>query len=231
MTNKQIDFFDKYLNGLLSKTELLEFQDRLENDAQLKNDFDHYKVAIEQIREEGIMREIENIHKKNNRTLGTIVHWIWLILFMSSLVLFYVFFTRNNKGEQNIRKLILANYIPHPDELTVRSNASIIDMKSYNLKQYRNFIFELNNNGTPHSENEIFYKAQAHLALKQVDSFNFVIDKISSKSKYYSYIPWYKIVALSMNDAPMDEIKNALNKIDSSHFNFNASQAILDEIH
>ncbi|MEQ8244131.1 hypothetical protein [Fulvivirga sp.] len=220
MTPKeQIELFDNFINGNLSGDEKLAFENRLNNDLKLKEEFDEYRLIIAGIVEHGAkglkekLKEREEYYRRsrtNAKMYYKIAAAILLVMVSTFLILKYAY-------SPNLASLYLKYYEPYPnivDPLDRTGNSEVLSAyQLYELGKYNETIEKLS--AIPDNiikPSSLFYLGQAYMATSELEKALDCFQKIEDSSNYYQIAQWHiALTFLKLND--VEQVEKQLETI------------------
>jgi len=211
---------ERYCLGNMDEEERLAFENQLEEDNELKTLLEELKPAILALKLEGLRSNLQEIHLEKGKNSGRSKRLIYIGV-AASISIIALFFSLSL--QRSNKELFDAYFQPYPDVITKRSSAgepsSDSSMSSYSSNDYEKTIESLSSNPKLSSD-QLFYLAQAYLALKEGEKAVEILEGNSFEdSKLKSQVNWYLALGylLTENETKGKELLYTLAQSQSSN--------------
>ena len=211
---------ERYCLGEMDANEKQAFEKRLEEDAQLSTLLEELKPAILALKMSDLSNNLREIHLEQSSPSGGSKRFIYIGI-AASISIIALFFSIT--FQQSNEDLFDTYFQPYPDVITKRSNAnessSESGMASYSSGDYEKTIESLSSNSQL-SPDQLFYLAQAHLALKEGEKAIEILESNSFEdSKLKSQVNWYLALGylLTENETKGKELLRTLAQGEGSY--------------
>jgi|GEM_PF-6426903 len=199
MTNRNIDIFDKKVNGRLDNEALARFNKMLKEDPGFNAEWNEYQNLIVGLKCSELKVLIDEWHPKEGSSKreksGNINKNI------SRLILYYY----KNQSQGSIQDKIYATYY-YPDpglplKMGATSNSEFeVGMLKYKLDEFAPAI-EIWSDISEKSDTVHYFLGQATLALQEFESTKVHWEAVDEGSVWYPKVIWYKLLmSISQND-------------------------------
>lgn len=230
MTEEQtFEYFDNYLNGALSPEEAKEFETTLDQNDQLKQQFETYKEGIELIKLEGFRREVGELisAKSTPRSLGN-RNWYYSMAASIAIVVVGSFFLIDFSSAPG--ELFDDYYQPYPNIYQTRSGSANISeaFNAYSAGDFQSAIQIFNSLESP-TEGAIFYQALCYLSLKEPDSALSKLSGLSDESIFAEQATWYSGLSFLLKEE-IDSAQTYFNRIAPDNYNYREAQLLINEL-
>ncbi len=227
MENK-IDIFDRYLRDEMASDERAMFEQQLQNDQGLKDEFNTYKKDIDVVKIMGLRAELKNLMEADQSRGSILSQWyVWLPVAASIILLIGYFWFSPATSDQ---ELFITYYQPYPNVITTRSAVNPLTSA---LSEYSNQRYQQSNqllaDITPATDTVYFYRGLVYLSMSKPDSAVSYLLKSTPSSVFQQQVNWYAALSyLSKGDR--SNAVSYLKKIESGQFNFDNAQKLLTQI-
>ncbi|WP_420577112.1 tetratricopeptide repeat protein [Ekhidna sp.] len=215
----------KYLRGLMSESEQLEFESRLSNNKELEEFVEHSRRIMQIVDSDTqafgqVVRSVINT-KKENKSWSPI--WIAAsILMIISFASYYLFVPTPTLNQ------LVENYLePYPDVVTNRSDEQKPDLTSYNRGEYQEAIdvlqYSLDNNQLVVS----LYLGVSYLMINENEQALEILNSVPFEdTQFEDDFLWYQSLAL-IRIGNANEARNRLEKLNRGSSNYKSKSSIL----
>lgn len=229
-----IETIEKYLEGKLEKTELEAFEKELTINAELAEQVEIYKSAIDELSNEGLRAHLKDIHNDLFIEPKNKQRWLYYIVIAASVLLLITFgylFTNRTLSNET---LFTTYFDPYPNLITTRNNDTSPfgkAMESYSHHKYEKAIqaFKEVSKNKQTFEDLIFYKGISYLALSLPNEAIPLFEQLEDLEQYKEQITWY----MAMTYLQLDEIENTrkrLLQIEEGSFKYAEAQELLEQL-
>lgn len=229
---ENIAIFDAYLRGEMKGNERQEFEQRLANEAYLKQEFEAFKAfeqAIEFAEVKAFKTQLENWDSasESKSTKGKIIPmWIYsaAAIALIGFLAFNFFFSPNST-----ESLVADYFQPYDNVITIRGEQAEIDkgLHFYDLKDYEQAIGILAKH--PDNQNAQFYLAESHLALSHYQEAAIQYESLLNKdATIFKEIIQLHLALSYIGLEKTDKAKSLLHQIKGDYSE--KAQALLDEL-
>jgi tetratricopeptide (TPR) repeat protein len=232
---EHIELFDAYISDNLNADERQSFEERINNDAKFKSEFDAFKqfeldiVDSEVTAFKAQLSKWDEALPENLPSKGRIIPFNMIGIaatFVVILVASLLYFTQAS----NPQDLVAANFTPYDNILTVRGEKEDLDdaLVHYEAQEYEAAIeiFEQ----YPNNVNAQFYIGESHLALKKYEAAIPHFKAVLKLDGLFNEVAEYHLaLAYFGNDNSLDG-KEMLMGIDETSDYFKPAQAILEDL-
>lgn len=177
-SEKQIELFDSYINLSMSQTEAMKFEEALNSDKNLSEQFEAYKDLISGIELAALKSKMDAFHgelgggemERSTQNRYGILKWSVAAAVVAALGIFWMLNTENSN-----EKLFAAHFKPDPGLPTMMSTSSNFEfydgMVSYKQGNYTEAIEKWNelSSGSVASDTLYYFLGVAHLAKGNTD--------------------------------------------------------------
>jgi tetratricopeptide (TPR) repeat protein len=186
---ENIDIFDKYTRKHMNATEILQFENDMETDPALKEEFELYKISTELIKLDNLKKEVAQVHnsyiKKQKFTFPTIQIAAMLIF---GLLGYAAIWTKTNNGSDILESKQISYIEPVlRGEFEKKTNTDSL----YSIGDFTRLIAIFKTAQKP-DEKFIFLTAMAYYKSKKYDESLTILQKINpNNSAFENEIPFY----------------------------------------
>lgn len=228
----------KYFDGLLSSSEMKDFNLRLINDKVFKKETEVYRQLNahldKKIQSQKGVEALEKF-KSNNTSPSKTNTKVYAFLFLClCLILFSIYFlNRNSKIVFTNDDVYAAHFTPEDISIvtkTIQSDQGIAEAHEAYLKKDYNLAIEL------FEENETVLSPPSQLAfalslmqLGQFDRSQRILDMLSKHDVYKTAADWYQSLILIKSDQ-REKARHKLQNIDSSSSYYKRAQDLLKDL-
>ena len=228
LSEKDLELFDRYLQGNCRPEEAQFFEQRLNDEPELKKEFEAFKTAVFLLKRGGF-KELVNEEEKPGKSPFLKIGWL-IVLIIALLAVFYFF---NNQQEEKSTDQIFAEYFePFPDLISTRSSAQGVDraMEAYNNGDYNIALQMLDTNQYDQPIVHL-YRAISRLAIKegQEHSFQDEIDFLPENHLFDEEVKWYQVLYQLKSDDISGAIE-LLKDINEGEFKSIEAQQLLRDL-
>ncbi|MGV7105053.1 tetratricopeptide repeat protein [Flavobacterium sp. U410] len=227
------ELIEKYFENALTSEEQILFDERLNQDAEFKAEFDFYselKNAITVSERQKIKAQIQTFENHEKDTikvfnLRKLLPYAAVLVIAFSLVMYLVL------NQNNTNDLYASNFEPYP-------NIEVSNLRSSTEKSLENDAFTAYDLEDYKLAQELFSKLSATepkdyiyfydgMCLMQLENFDLALEQLNSiketHSKYYEKAIWFKALTyMKLNEK--DKTKELLNEL-IAHYTFKNSEA------
>jgi tetratricopeptide (TPR) repeat protein len=221
----KIELFDGYHHKVLPDDEHKNFEDRLKNDKEFKDEFDEYLEGTRAVKLIALREELGHIIDTNE--LGTSIFrrgLIWMPIAASLLFFIFYFWPKASTSEKD---LFLTYYRPYPNIVTTRSEENPLTeaLQAYTSMDYNKAIF-LFDEIFPATDTALFYRGLSYLSLNDYKNALLAFEKVDTSSTFHQQLYWYKAMAfLSKKDRPSAIL--SLQRIEPNQYSYKEAREIL----
>ena len=211
--------FDAYYRGEMDADQLKKFERALNEDSDLREEYDLFLDGVASVEDLAIRDEIFNVisvgRSKDSWGLPTVLKIAASIILVGSVVL-----VLNFRNDDAIDPATL--FKPYPDVISLRNNDSSFDagLNHYNFGEYEKALNAFST--LPSSDTLGLYLSQCFLATGQYDSAIRYLSEIKDGSIFEEQRNWYLGLAYLLSDKK-DSAEVSFDKIKEGDFNYDAS--------
>lgn len=242
MTNE--DLLYRYFSNSLTNEELLDFNNRLETDADFKAEFEfenNLKQAIKKENSNNLKEKLKtfeaNIPKTESTKTKTKFNWR-----IAASIVFFLgasWFGYNSFFGVNYNNLYDSNFTNYPNtEFTITRSDTVDSFErkafvAYEAQDYENAI--LNFDAIPESEQKayhFFYKAQAYLNTENTEMAKELFEKnINNNKTFVAESYWYLALIAIKNKNKIEATQQLRILTEDYNYNNSKAEALLKELH
>lgn len=212
--NEQLD---RYFRNEMSEEERKEFLIKIENDEELKRQFDQHKDLVKAIQFSSLGNLKDQLKEKEKEYTPTPKKSFIYLKMAAGICLLAIstwFIVEFSKTSSSPNKLYADNYEPYPNIVNPLNRSSDAISKDpyalFELGEYNEALSILKTYNQ--TDTVLFYTGQVHLALNQntpaIESF----EKIQTSSMFADATMWYKALAY-LAEGKATEAKEVLSSI------------------
>lgn len=229
LDEQKLQLFENYTSGDMPEEEKKRLEDELNSNPELKELFNEFNQAVMLINEEGLRREISDIHDRNSSKTISIKKVIPYAVAASiagvMLISYFVWPQKRMPSE-----LFMSYYEPYPNIYQTRSQEST-DLASalinYSSGDYEGALNSLNSLKES-TDGVHFYRSLCYLSLNQPEEALRSIKNLSKTTVFNEQAQWYTGLAfLHLNS---DSALNYLRKVKPDNFEYASAQEIISEL-
>ncbi|WP_457610082.1 tetratricopeptide repeat protein [Lutibacter sp.] len=246
MKEEKYIVFDKYLTNELTQEALTSFEEKLQSDANFKQEFEIYKALnsslsskFENEEEEKKLRDTlsnlgktylteEKANKKKGKVISLINYKQLMVAASIALLIGFFIFKDGNPVYNDF-----SNHTPL--ELVVRSENNTATMKAeeaFNSKNYKEAFKQLSilANKNPNDTEIQLYKGISLLELNEYAKAEAIFNKISSgNSSFSNTAKWYKALVF-LKQGKLEKCKKVLKTIPESAEEYKQAKKLLRKL-
>ena len=231
--NADISIFDQYHQGLMDETVRREFEERLQNETDLREEYDFYKSSLRLIQHEALSEDIATVlHQKRQSppASGTKISWMYYGIAASIILIIVSTYWILMKVEQP-QIVYESLFKPYPNVISTRSTAETELEKALRLYDLGKFEESGQRLGSLDSQNDtiLFYQAQCRLSLKDIETGIVILESIDQSSSFKNEVTWYLAVAY----IGLEDYKTAtsyLKQLEAGDFKYEEALRILERL-
>jgi hypothetical protein len=236
MRENNYEWYDDYLNHLLTEDELVTFNSKLKNDFLFKEDFLVYQETFEMLNLEftgaknTFKNNLKNIAqnqriKEKPKVIFFNPKWI-AIAATITVVISIIFFQNNSLEYSDYSQFPEAAFVERNDE-----NKNLIEAQNlFNKKKYKEAILAFEKIDFKNEYEMKLYYAMALTADNQFNKADDLLENIIKSNEYYKATAQYYLGLSKLKQNDLKSCKIILSKIDISNENYKKAQEIIKKI-
>jgi tetratricopeptide (TPR) repeat protein len=186
---ENIDIFDKYMRKQMNSAEILQFENDMETDPALKEEFELYKISTELIKLDNLKKEVTRVHNSFTEKKKYTFPIIRIAAMLAFGLIGYTAIWANTNNGTDILENKQINYIEpvHRGELEKKTNTDSL----YSIGDFKHLIEVYKTTQKP-DEKFTFLTAMAYYNSKKYDESLTILQKINTNnSAFENEIPYY----------------------------------------
>jgi tetratricopeptide (TPR) repeat protein len=186
---ENIDIFDKYTRKHMNAAEVLQFENDMETDPALREEFELYKISTELIKLDNLKKEVAQVHNsfiKKQKFTFTTIQIAALLIF--GLLGYAVIWTNTNNGSDILDSKQIGYIEPvHRGEFEKKTNTDSL----YSIGEFKQLIEVYKTMPTP-DKKLTFLAAMSYYKSKKYEESLTILLKINpNNSAFENEIPFY----------------------------------------
>lgn len=235
ITPENIALFDEYLRDNLTQKERLEFENKLQQNPELKAEFESFEALETAIQHNEIIQFKEKLNqwdkeKKEETPSSSKVIRLRFLAIASSVILVVGFGIRFFFTNPSNQSLVDDRFFPYDNVLTIRGEKEDIDdgLKQYEQKHYELAIEQFVK--YPSNENALFYLAESQMALKRYSKAIENYKAVIKLDNLFKEVATYHLALAYLGNNENSAAVELLETIDTAHHYAADAAALLEDL-